>query len=168
MTRNHSLDVLRGIAILLVIGFHLLVPGFFQVGWVGVDLFFVLSGFLISGLLFRDYETLGKIRLGRFWFRRAFKILPPLYAFLIVMAAVTLATHMFPAKSFLSAALFYTNYGHRDFAAGGLLWHTWSLTVEEHFYLLCPILFYLLIRARRSQVFRPLPLIAAGLYVACF
>ena len=76
---------------LLVLGFHLNLPGLFRVGWVGVDLFFVLSGFLISGLLFSDYQKYGEIRLKRFWVRRAFRIIPPLYAFLAVMAAFSFA-----------------------------------------------------------------------------
>lgn len=168
MTRNRSLDVLRGVAVLLVIAFHLLVPGFRQVGRLGVDLFFVLSGFLISGLLFGDFQKLGDIRCGRFWFRRTFKIVPPLYAFLVVMAGITLAIDIFPRSAFASAALFYTNYSHRDLAAGGLLWHTWSLAVEEHFYLVCPVLFYILVHTRQEQAFRALPLLAAGLYGACF
>lgn len=167
MTRNRSLDVLRGVAVLLVIGFHLAVPSLFRVGSVGVDLFFVLSGFLISGLLFRDYETLGQIRLGRFWFRRAFKILPPLYVFLSFSAVIMFALHVFPGRAFLSTALFYSNYLSDPFSAGAMVGHSWSLAVEEHFYLLCPILLWLLVRFRRNP-FNLLPFVALALFVLCF
>src|SRR5260370_31028003 len=84
-TRNQSLDVLRGVAILLVMGRHFpYYRPWGKVGWIGVDLFFVLSGFLISGLLYQEYKTLGKIRFGRFVFRRGFKIWPPFYVFMSI------------------------------------------------------------------------------------
>lgn len=167
MNRNRSLDVLRGVAILLVIGFHLALPGIFRVGSIGVDLFFVLSGFLISGLLFCDYETLGQIRLGRFWFRRAFKILPPLYTFLAASAGIMFALHLFPGRVFLSTALFFSNYLTDPFSAGAMVGHTWSLAVEEHFYLLCPILLWLLVRFRRDP-FSAVPVVAITLVFVCF
>lgn len=83
--RNTGLDLLRLVAILLVLGRHLL-PGyenntFLSIwrtgGWVGVDLFFVLSGFLVSGLLFEEYKKRGSLDLKRFLIRRGFKIYPP-------------------------------------------------------------------------------------------
>jgi peptidoglycan/LPS O-acetylase OafA/YrhL len=94
--RLTGLDVLRALAVLLVLGRH--PPGglatvmdspslrlWWNAGWVGVDLFFVLSGFLIGGLLFAEAKKTGRIRLGRFWVRRAFKILPPYAAFLAAL-----------------------------------------------------------------------------------
>ena len=167
MTRSRSLDVLRGVAILLVIGFHLNVWGVFKVGWIGVDLFFVLSGFLISGLLFRDYEKLGTIHLGHFWFRRAFKILPPLYTYLAASALAMATVHCFPGRVYWSTALFYSNYLPRLDSAGALVVHIWSLAIEEHFYLLCPVLLSFLVRFRRSP-FAVLPAIGLALAVVCF
>ena len=74
-SRNQSLDVLRGIAILLVLGRHFnYFPLWRQAGWIGVDLFFVLSGFLISGLLFQEYKNTGKLDVRRFILRRGLKI----------------------------------------------------------------------------------------------
>ena len=108
MLRNPSLDVLRGGAVLFIVLFHVNVPFFNKGGWIGVDLFFVLSGFLISGLLFHDFQKLGKIRLGRFWFRRAFKILPPLYVFLAAMGTLMLSFHFFTGKAFASTLFFYS------------------------------------------------------------
>src|SRR5262245_19628234 len=95
--RLRELDILRGVAILLVLGRHVIdipdtVPPlvrrlFFvwrQIGWIGVDLFFVLSGFLVSGLLFGEYRLTGRIRLGRFLIRRGLKIYPSFYFFLFL------------------------------------------------------------------------------------
>src|SRR5438046_3761325 len=88
--RNVQLDFLRGVAILLVILRHTVlfhVPGWeallVQFGWAGVDLFFVLSGFLISGLLFSEYRQNGMIRFARFALRRALKIYPAFYFFVL-------------------------------------------------------------------------------------
>ncbi len=96
--RIFELDVLRGVAILLVMGVHVPAgsiqaattsgyPFWTRSGWMGVDLFFVLSGFLISNLLFSEYRASGTIRLPRFFFRRALKLYPSFY----LMLAVTLA-----------------------------------------------------------------------------
>src|ERR1700730_5300453 len=87
--RNQSLDILRCVAVLLVLGIH--VPHYrlwARVGWTGVDLFFVLSGFLISGLLFRDYQEHGSIDWKRFLIRRGFKIYSSYYIFLAVAGFV--------------------------------------------------------------------------------
>src|SRR5271168_1620476 len=81
--RIFQLDVLRGFAILLVMGVHVpAYPIWSTVGGWGVDLFFVLSGFLISNLLFTEYRKRGDIRLGRFFFRRALKLYPSFYLLL--------------------------------------------------------------------------------------
>jgi len=100
-------------------------------GWVGVDLFFVLSGFLVSGLLFREWKKTGQLRAGRFLLRRAFKIYPGFYAMLAVTLLYRTLKHQpLPADRVLGEMLFVQNYL-------GRLWdHTWSLAVEEHFYLL--------------------------------
>ena len=183
-SRNQSLDVLRGLAILLVLGHHFpaestLVGAFdatsrlpiylrawHAVGWTGVELFFVLSGYLISGLLFEDYERHGRIRLGRFMFRRFMKIWPPLYVLLAVLALLfAYRPERFPWRSFLSSALFYRNYLplHTN---PSVLSHTWSLGVEEHFYLLLPVLLMFLVarKGRNSgDPFSSLPWIFCGL-----
>jgi peptidoglycan/LPS O-acetylase OafA/YrhL len=89
-SRNQSLDVLRGVAILLVLGRH---HGQYvlwhRAGGIVVSLFFVLSGFLISGLLFTEWKTTGRINLPRFFVRRAFKIYPAYYFFLLSLAPFT-------------------------------------------------------------------------------
>ncbi len=137
--RNPSLDVLRALAILEVIGFHLGLPGFALLGSLGVDLFLALSGFFISGILFSDIEQYGTIRLGHFWTNRAFKILPPLYIFLAVMLLILPKQRTLPG--FAHSALFCMNY----FPVQGPFLHTWSLALEEQFYLFLPVLLLILI-----------------------
>jgi peptidoglycan/LPS O-acetylase OafA/YrhL len=162
--RNQKLDALRGIAILLVLGSHY---NYFSVwtriGWTGVDLFFVLSGFLISGLLFSDYQRHGTINLKRFWIRRGFKIYPPFYA----LIGFTVILFLFQRKpipaSIVSDLFFVQNYFPR-------LWdHEWSLAVEEHFYLALPLLLILMIRLskRKDDPFRAIPAISIILAIAC-
>src|ERR1039458_9010613 len=93
--RNLQLDVLRGLAILMVLACHSIFvqkpswnAAFIRAGWSGVDLFFVVSGFLISGLLFSEYRKTGGIRFRRFAIRRAVKIYPAFYAIVVVTVAV--------------------------------------------------------------------------------
>jgi|SRR6266849_5526962 len=94
--RVRPLDLLRALAVLLVLGRHTPPPEpgvlaplrvlgkiWYESGWIGVDLFFVLSGFLISGLFFREFRRHGDVRVWRFLVRRGFKIYPPFYAMLL-------------------------------------------------------------------------------------
>lgn len=155
--RNQSLDALRGLAVLLVIFHHYGSDdqSFLHVGIVGVDLFFVLSGFLISGLLFSEYLKTGTIRLSRFYVRRGLKLYPAFYVFLIVTLPIT---HIFGPARLASEALFLQSYTPH-------IWHhTWSLSVEEMFYLCLPLL--LLVLAKRKN-FAAIPFIAIGLIVLC-
>jgi peptidoglycan/LPS O-acetylase OafA/YrhL len=167
-SRNQSLDVLRGIAVLLVIVSHYSITlprssAFYETGAVGVDLFFVLSGFLISGLLFSEFRKSGTIRLKRFWIRRGFKIYPPFYALVALTAiAALVGSHQFPSQ-LLWEFVFLQNYGHPFWP------HTWSLAVEEHFYFLLPMLLLLLIRVGKGKPnpFRAIPFISMGLSLIC-
>lgn len=159
--RMIQLDILRAIAVLMVIGAHLNRPGYsypkplfcpsggfvgvwYELGWAGVDLFFVLSGFLVSGLLFREYIKHGCVRLGRFLLRRGFKIYPAFYVMLSFSLLVSITCHILfgwklpRAANYLCEALFIQNYG-------SFVWnHTWSLAVEEHFYLAVGLCIFLL------------------------
>src|SRR5260370_38814364 len=101
--RNKRLDVLRCIAIILVIFHHGQVFDIFsRAGWMGVDLFFVLSGFLISGLLFGEFRKKGSIQYKRFFVRRAFKIYPAFYIFLACTAFLEyFHHHSSPANKYL-------------------------------------------------------------------
>jgi peptidoglycan/LPS O-acetylase OafA/YrhL len=134
--REIELDFIRGVAILLVLNFHyqshnrltsspflLRIQTF---GWIGVDIFFVLSGFLVGGLMLKEWRVTGKVDALRFLKRRAFKIWPSYYLFLLVAAVA----HVRPWNSFLWQNLLnIQNY------IPTTLSHTWSLAVEEHFYL---------------------------------
>jgi peptidoglycan/LPS O-acetylase OafA/YrhL len=152
--RNPSLDVLRAVAILLVFCYHspgaLLINRF---GWIGVDLFFVLSGFLVSGLLFREYQTTQQIRPGRFLFRRGMKIYPQFYFFILATLAIAAFEGHAPRPAQAAAELgFVQNY------FPGMWTHTWSLGVEEHFYLLLTLAIVLLARRGGENPFRTLPI----------
>lgn len=126
-----SLDLLRALAILLVLGRHSFANGLWHwIGWSGVDLFFVLSGFLVSGLIFQEVKTQGDVRLGRFLVRRALKIYPSFYVFLLVSVLAAWMTDRNYETSQLLSEIFYLQ-SYFD----GLWMHTWSLAVEEHFYL---------------------------------
>lgn len=150
------MDVLRGIAVLLVLLHHHALSGpLVEMGWLGVDLFFVLSGFLVSGLIFDEYRGTGKFRGGRFLLRRAFKIHPSFYVLIGVTALLMwLSGRSDPFVNYLAEILFFQNYHE------GLWAHTWSLAVEEHFYLLLVATAVLIIACKR-----PWPW--AGFLAAC-
>ena len=176
MHRSRAIDILRAVAVLLVMGRHLdrcptatsstlhWFTNLWQIGgWVGVDLFFVLSGFLVSGLLFREYEKHGVISLKSFLIRRGFKIYPAFWLLLLVtliIAAVTGRDYKMLAVP--CELLFLQNYGPA-------LWnHTWSLAVEEHFYLFLVLLLFALLKWRHNpNPFRIVPTLFACLAITC-
>ena len=134
-----------------------------ELGGTGVDLFFVLSGFLISGLLFSEFEKNGRINAPRFLIRRAFKIYPPFYALLLVTAATFLILGIRVPRVLFVDAIFLQNYLPHFWE------HGWSLAVEEHFYLLLPVLFSFLIWSSRGSrnPFRVIPAISIFLSAIC-
>jgi peptidoglycan/LPS O-acetylase OafA/YrhL len=179
--RNAAIDVLRGVAVLGVANAHFQLgylplttgePNSIQVflyycGWVGVDLFFVLSGFLVAGLLFHEYRERGSVSPGRFLVRRGFKIYPGFFFFLLCFLVKTIIAEprsmrdLWPA--FLHEALFVQNY------LPAIIGHTWSLAVEEHFYIALALVIYFFSRGetlRRPRRFLGLAL-AAILVVTC-
>jgi peptidoglycan/LPS O-acetylase OafA/YrhL len=178
-TRSLPLDVLRGVAMLLVLFRHPVVHAseagvlaplahcMETIGWTGVDLFFVLSGFLIGGLLFNELEKHSRIDVRRFIIRRAFKIWPG-YLALILLAFVQELRHghQGPTKALhdvLPNLLHLQNY----------LWtirgQTWSLAVEEHFYLFLPPLLLVLTLWKPGRIteIRAVPVIAGLLVIVC-
>jgi len=130
--RWSRIDALRGAAVLLVLLRHHPASGVFHhIGWVGVDLFFVLSGFLISGLVFDELRANGQVDGLRFLLRRGFKIYPSFYAFILLgMPLLWVLGEPLPLRNILAELVFLQNYHD------GLWIHTWTLGVEEHFYLL--------------------------------
>jgi peptidoglycan/LPS O-acetylase OafA/YrhL len=167
MHRIKRLDILRCVAVLLVLSAHARVPMITaQVGWIGVDLFFVLSGFLISGLLYSEYKKRQDIGLGRFFIRRGLKIYPAFYALILVtLLAQRIGWVGIPnaMSNWVREVLFVQNYGP------GLWDHTWSLAVEEHFYVGLALLLLLLVRLapRSADPFRKVPAIFVGVGIAC-
>ncbi|WP_416762263.1 acyltransferase family protein [Roseateles sp. So40a] len=149
---NPALDGLRALSILVVIAFHCFVPGFGG-GHLGVDLFFVLSGYLITALLAAEIRH-GGIAVGRFYMRRLMRLYPPLLA--LVLAYLLLAPWLFPNEPrWLMAGLTLTYVMDYAIAFNVLpptLGVTWSLGVEEKFYLLWPLLLPALLRARRPML----------------
>ncbi|MCU0417532.1 MAG: acyltransferase [Cytophagaceae bacterium] len=134
MTTNRleGLDFLRGISILGVILFHL---GYLYFGWVGVECFFILSGFLIAQLLCKEYAENKKIKPFRFLIRRGFKIYPLYYLFILFTYLVYDTERTL--KMILGDLFFIRNY------LGGSWAHTWSICVEEHFYLLIAFILWI-------------------------
>lgn len=163
MKYRPEIDGLRSIAVLSVLLYHLGVPGITG-GFTGVDIFFVISGYLITGILLRDLES-GSFSLPRFYRRRALRILPALFtvlmATLILSRWVLLPSEMATmGRSIVAALMFVSNiffwseldYFNPDAKENPLL-HTWSLGVEEQFYILVPLGMWLVYRyARRWLV----------------
>ncbi|WP_299518077.1 acyltransferase family protein [uncultured Serinicoccus sp.] len=150
--RRQDIEGLRAVAVIAVLLYHLRVPGLGG-GFAGVDVFFVISGFLITGILLREIDRTGRVSLGDFWARRARRLLP---AALVVVAATFAASWVvLPTSSrpdlladVLGSTLYVVNWvlaaRSVDYLAEGAgvspLQHYWSLAVEEQFYLLWPLL----------------------------
>src|SRR5690625_58562 len=159
-----DIEGMRAVAILLVIGAHLAVPGF-SAGFVGVDVFFVLSGYLITGILVREYQKHGRINLPRFYANRFRRLFPALATMLVVSS---IAAHwLLPATQNLSqsraaamAAIWLSNihftFADIDYFAAesttNAFVHTWSLGVEEQFYLLWPPIVLIAMKLARARL----------------
>jgi peptidoglycan/LPS O-acetylase OafA/YrhL len=163
--RIPSLDGLRAISIFLVLGGHLQYSGTVPrallpfmplfVGELGVRIFFVISGFLISSLLVREQYATGKVSLRNFYVRRFVRLAPVQLAFVLTLFILTIATRLsMSGCQFLTALTYTKNYACAAWIDG----HLWSLSVEEQFYLLWPVI---LVRApRRFALFAAIALIA--------
>ena len=169
--RSLGLDLLRFLAVLMVIVSHLTMepipasrlPYLSHVvayGSAGVNLFFVLSGFLVSGLLFNEYKQRGELSIKRFYVRRAWKIYPAFYFFLA-------ATYLYCRygigdrmndSALVREAFFFQNYKPAYWN------HTWSLAVEEHFYILLPLILLLMVKRNRGEnPFSRIPLLVLSI-----
>jgi peptidoglycan/LPS O-acetylase OafA/YrhL len=153
-----GLDGVRALAVALVVGYHLGVPAF-RGGFIGVSVFFTLSGYLITSLLLGELERTQRVDLTHFWIRRARRLLPASMAVLVTVV-LTAAIGGSPklgdyARQAVSASLYVANWAtiargddyFSRFAGLGPLDHLWSLSIEEQFYLVWPLTLMLLVRA---------------------
>lgn len=161
-----ELDGLRGIAVFLVMLHHAGIA-LFGGSHIGVDIFFVLSGFLITALLWREYEQYGRISLKNFYARRFLRLTPALVLLLAVFGGYAVATKSGAELAKSGKAIIFTALYLSDFALAfgfaplGAFEHTWSLAIEEHFYLLYPVALALLLRSKlsRQNIFKLLALL---------
>jgi peptidoglycan/LPS O-acetylase OafA/YrhL len=166
-----DIDGLRALAVLLVIGLHVDVP-LLRGGYVGVDVFFVISGYLITGIITRQIAA-GRFTIAGFYERRARRILPALVT-VMLLSTVFANIYLLPdelvayGKSLISASLSYSNFYYWSTADyfDALtdmkpLLHTWSLAVEEQFYLVLPLLLVLLSKRQRKTIYVVVPGLAA-------
>ena len=169
--RIKEIQGLRALAVLLVIAFH---GKFLSGGFIGVDIFYVISGYLITGLLLRELRETGSISLSNFYARRIKRLLPSTFLVLVTTAVASFMVMPSSARSVLgrnivAAALYVSNYvfawWQNDYQNLGTtpspIIHFWSLAVEEQFYLLWPLLILLAARnGRNSRVFKVLTVVS--------
>jgi peptidoglycan/LPS O-acetylase OafA/YrhL len=181
MTRAYREDIdwLRAIAVLAVVAFHFEAPAIFG-GFVGVDIFFVISGFLITGIIQSEVQS-GTFSFARFYERRVRRLLPALYA-MVALTAIPSLHYLLTSErleffrsvaavvTFTSNFFFWFQTGYFDHAAVEKpLLHTWSLAVEEQFYLALPLLLWALLRNATGQGARlRLPFALAVISLASF
>lgn len=166
--RITALDGLRGFAILCVMAAHL---EFQPASGLGVNISFVLSGFLITTLLLDEHQATGRVNFPFFYARRALRLFPALFVLIIVFLVVATVTHIHSARTDALLALLYASNWGRVFTGGvhpGVLGHTWSLSIEEQFYLLWPwcavFLFRRLGRTRYAAVACLIPVLAIAIW----
>lgn len=157
-----SIDSLRAIAVIAVIIYHIdanYLPG----GFLGVDLFFVLSGYLISSLIIKEYKKTGTLNLYNFYIRRARRLLPAVYFMItVVLVIITIFNDVLLKKSHLDALFGYiytSNWWYifhkldyfDSFGAQSPFKHLWSLAIEEQFYMFFPLIFLLFNRPKKNS-----------------
>ena len=158
-----GLEGLRAFAVLAVIFYHLDIPGLFSSGFLGVDIFFTVSGFLITAQLIRQFQKDGTIAIGNFYLKRARRLFPAVLALLIFCVLVTdwlVEDAAWRTRSDLLPALFYFSNWWQIFSEQSyfemsgrpaLLQHLWSLAIEEQFYIAWPLLLLVILRYFRER-----------------
>lgn len=150
------LDGLRGVSILFVVFSHVVhsnnspkwlmnVGNFLTVGNLGVQIFFFISGFLITGLLLKEKAKSNSINLYKFYWRRFLRIFPVFYFFLlfVFIASYTHFSVHIDNKSFIGPLCYISNFTYGEYGKGWFLGHSWSLSIEEQFYIIWPFLLLL-------------------------
>jgi peptidoglycan/LPS O-acetylase OafA/YrhL len=165
-TRIPSLDGIRAMAIALVLSGHAMLSHTWwigvKLGKLGVTLFFVLSGYLITSILLRELENSGGISFKRFYWRRFLRICPAYWVFVLFMVGLSSAASL-RSDEVWAALLYVSNY--KEIRWG--LRHTWSLSVEEQFYLLWPVLLSLAGNTIKSVSILTASLLIAPFYAIC-
>ncbi len=158
-----GLEGLRAFAVLAVILYHLDIPGLFSSGFLGVDIFFTVSGFLITAQLIRQFQTDGTIAIGNFYLKRARRLFPAVLVLLIFCILVTewfVRDAAWRTRSDLLPALFYFSNWWQIFSEQSyfemsgrpaLLQHLWSLAIEEQFYIAWPLVLLVMLRHFRER-----------------
>ncbi len=170
--RQPGLDLLRALAIIVVVVYHAALFGFKlpgrvdRFGWIGVDLFFVLSGYLIGGQLLAPLARDQRFKLGRFFTRRALRIVPAYFVVLVIYFLLP-AWREYPEMSqplwkFLLSVQNIALHGGTAFS------HAWSLAVEDQFYLALPFLLLFLYRRPRAAIIVPCLIVAGGILLRAF
>lgn len=170
--RLYGLDHLRAAAILLVLMFHYRafnhpdwIDSIGRFGWTGVDLFFVLSGFLISGQLFSEIEDQGKINLKAFYIKRFFRIVPAYFFTIFLYFSFPFFRERESLSPLWKFLTFTQNYG-LDVISAGTFSHAWSLCIEEQFYLILPLLLLMIMPSTLFRYFIVLIIAFIGVSVA--
>ena len=164
--REPGLDLLRALAIVLVVVYHCGIFGFVlpnrlhRFGWVGVDLFFVLSGYLIGGQLIAPLARNQPINLPRFFSRRALRIMP---AYLVVLAIYFALPSLREFPEISPLWKFLISVQNINLRGGTAFSHAWSLAIEDQFYLTLPLFLILISRWRRAAIIVPCSVIVGGL-----
>ena len=177
MKYRADIDGLRALAVLPVVLYHMGLSRYMPGGFIGVDIFFVISGYLITSIIAANIDS-NSYSLADFYNRRIKRIFPVLFVLYIVVAFISLLSH-FPAESatvgnsiassvfFVSNILFYYSSGYFDTASeSNFLLHTWSLSVEEQFYVLFPIILYMMRNLTKNQRLLTLIIIAIASFLA--
>ena len=169
--RQPGLDFLRALAIVVVVIYHSALFGFKlpervdRFGWIGVDLFFVLSGYLIGGQLLVPLAHGQQINLGRFFARRALRIIPAYFVILAVYAFLP-SWREYPEMSPLWK--FIVSVQNIGLHGGTAFSHAWSLAVEDQFYLLLPLVLVLVSRWPRTRFIIPCVIVLGGIMLRAF
>ena len=150
--RNKALDAMRAGSVMLVVIAH---AGFeFVPGGLGVTIFFVISGFIITKLIIAEIDRTGNFFIWKFYARRFWKIFPPLLAIILIPTLITWTTNQITLKQFISQILFYFNWNLAKYGSGGALPGSsvlWSLSIEEQFYILIALVTYFLCKGQRKN-----------------
>ncbi|MEY3069894.1 MAG: hypothetical protein RL473_1, partial [Actinomycetota bacterium] len=164
-----GLDGLRALSVLVVVAFH---SGVIDGGWIGVDVFFGISGFLITGLMVAEHERTGAVALGAFWMRRIRRLVPALVVLLGLIALLVQFNQVeVTARNIWGALTYSTNWVHifggtsywDQFATPDPLRHLWSLAIEEQFYVIWPIVAWYVLKRRSPTTLGKVAVFGAGI-----